>query len=81
MCPPSPPFCYVLSWGSLDPEFRFGFRVLEARVGMDVASVSRLLGRLYFHVWYLAMGGGMLWGAMAKQVTGRRGTMANGGLA
>ena len=35
--------CYMLSWGSPELEFRFRFRVLEAGVGMDGASVSGLL--------------------------------------
>ena len=50
--------CYVLSQGSPDLEFRFGFRVLEARVGMDRASASGSLRRLCFCTCYLAMGGG-----------------------
>ena len=50
--------CYVLSWGSPDPEFGFRFRVPEAGVGLDEASASESLCRLDFRVWYLAMGGG-----------------------
>ena len=53
-----PHCCYTLSWGGPDPEFRFGFRVLETGVGMDGASESGSLRRLDFCIQYLARGGG-----------------------
>ena len=56
----------MLSWGGLDPEFRFGFGVPETGVGMDGVSASGLLHRLDFHVWYLAMGGGHAAGCDGK---------------
>ena len=54
--------CYALSRGSLDPEFGFGFKVLEAGVGLDGASPSGSLHRLNFCVRYLVMGGGHITG-------------------
>ena len=59
---PNARHCYMLSWGSPDPEFGFGFRVLEAGVGMDGASASGSLRQLCFHIWYLAMSGGHVMG-------------------
>ena len=50
--------CYMLSQGSPDLEFRFGFGVSEAGVGLDGASATRSLHQLDFCVQYLAMGGG-----------------------
>ena len=44
------------------PEFRFGFGVLEARVGLDRASASGSLCQLDFCIQYLAMGGGHITG-------------------
>ena len=68
---PGPPMhalppCYALSQGSPDLEFGFGFRVLEARVGMDGASASRSLCQLCFHIWYLATGSGHITGRDMK---------------
>ena len=58
----------MLFRGSPDPKLGFGFGVLESGVGLDGASVSRSLCQLDFCVQYLAIGEGMLWDAMAKQV-------------
>ena len=50
--------CYMLFRGSPDPEFGFGFGVLESVVGLDGASASRSLCRLDFRVRYLVTGRG-----------------------
>ena len=48
----------MLSQGSLDPEFGFGFGVPEVGVWMDWASVSGSLHQLCFCIQYLTMGSG-----------------------
>ena len=48
----------MLFQGCPDPGFGFGVRVPGSIVGWDEASVSGLLRRLDFRVWYLAIDGG-----------------------
>ena len=48
-----------------DPGFGFRVGVPESGVGLDGASVSRLLCRLNFRVWYLAIGRGRVAGRNA----------------
>ena len=66
----------MLSQGSLDPEFGFGFGVLEVGVWMDWASASGSLHRLCFHIQYLTMGGGHIVGCDGEASDWTRRTMA-----
>ena len=56
-----------------DPGFGFRVGVPESGVGLDGASVSRLLCRLDFHVRYLAIGGGHVAGRDGKAVDSDKG--------